>query len=259
MGLLQLNSYDLRGKTALVTGSTQGIGKALARGLAAAGAFVWVHGRDPAGEAFAREIGGGFVRADLEIESEVEALTRKVLAYVDRLDVLINNAGLERIMPLERLDLAQFDRIWKINVRAPAQMIRDLLPALKVARGASVINVTSIHEEVPYPNNAAYSISKAALSMLSNTAALELAPFDIRVNNLAPGAIETDINREVIEKVGRGKFNEWIPAGRLGQVDDVIGPALFLASDLSRYVTGTTLFADGGYRRNLVRYRPEES
>ncbi len=253
-----MNTHDLRGKTALVTGSTQGIGKALARGLASAGAYVWVHGRDPSGEAFAHEIGGTFVQADLEIESEVAALTRKVLTETACLHVLINNAGLERIMPLETLDLAQFDRIWRVNVRAPAQIIRDLLPALKAARGASVINVTSIHEEVPYPSNAAYGVSKAALSMLSITAALELAPFDIRVNNLAPGAIETDINRAVIEKVGREKFNEWIPAGRVGRVDDVIGPALFLASDLSRYVTGTTLFADGGYRRNLVRYRPEE-
>jgi NAD(P)-dependent dehydrogenase (short-subunit alcohol dehydrogenase family) len=85
--------------------------------------------------------------------------------------------------------------------------------------------------------------------MLSNTAALELAPFDIRVNNFAPGAIETDINREVIDEIGRDKFNEWIPAGRVGTTADTIGPALFLASDASRYVTGTTLFADGGYRR----------
>jgi gluconate 5-dehydrogenase len=250
--------FSLKGKVALVTGSTRGIGQAIARALAQAGAFVWVHGRDPQGEVFAREIGGNFVQADLEVESDVTMMSRTVLAHEESLHVLINNAGTERIMPLERIDLVELDRIWKVNVRAATQLIRDLLPALKAAHGASVINVTSIHEEVPYPHNAAYSLSKAALAMLTKTAALELAPFEIRVNNFAPGAVETEINRDVIERIGRQQFNEWIPAGRVASTEDMIGPILFLASDASRYVTGTTLFADGGYRHNVVRYRPDE-
>jgi NAD(P)-dependent dehydrogenase (short-subunit alcohol dehydrogenase family) len=248
----------LRGKIALVTGASQGIGKALARGFAAAGAFVWVHGRDSKGEEFAREIGGAFVKADLEAEADVTMLTWTILARGDPLHILINNAGLFAATRLEGIDLAEMDRIWKVNIRAPTQLIRDLLPALRKARGASVINVTSIHEQVPHPHSAAYNMSKAALAMLTKTAAVELGPLEIRVNNLAPGAVETDINRALIERIGRRQFNEWIPAGRVGSTEDMIGPAVFLASDASRYVTGATLFADGGYRLNLIRYRPEE-
>ena len=250
--------FPLEGKIALVTGATQGIGQALARGLAEAGAFVWVHGRYSTGEEFAREIGGAFVRAELEAEADVTMLARTILARGRPLHVLINNAAFLADMRLETIDLTEMDRIWKVNVRAPTQLIRDLLPALRAASGASVINVTSIHEDVPHPNSAAYNMSKAALAMLTKTAAVELAPLRIRVNNLAPGAVETDINRALIEHIGRQKFNKWIPTGRVGSTEDMIGPALFLASDASRYVTGVTLFADGGYRLNLVRYGQDE-
>jgi gluconate 5-dehydrogenase len=168
----------------------------------------------------------------------------------------VNNAGIEPVMPLEKLELAKFDACFAVNVRAPMQLTTALLPLLKAANGASVINVTSIHDTTPYPHNAVYSMSKAALAMFTKVAAIELAPFKIRVNNLAPGAIETDINREVIEQMGRQNFAQWIPAGRVGTVDEVVGPALFLASDAASYVTGATLYADGGYRHNLLRYRP---
>ena len=110
---------------------------------------------------------------------------------------------------------------------------------------------------MPYPHNAAYSMTKAELAMFTKTAAVELAPDGIRVNNLAPGAVETDINREVLDEIGREKFAEWIPAGRVGQTREMVGPALFLASPASSYVTGATLYADGGYLQNLVRYRPD--
>jgi NAD(P)-dependent dehydrogenase (short-subunit alcohol dehydrogenase family) len=175
----------------------------------------------------------------------------------ERLDALVNNAGVEIIMPVERMNMDTFDLIWRVNVRAPVELTHLLLPLLRKAGGASVINVTSIHQETPYPNNSAYSMSKAALGMFTKTAALEFTPYGVRVNNLAPGAVETEINREVIEEIGRDSFGEWIPLGRVAQTDEMIGPALFLASDASSYVTGTTLYADGGHLQNLVRYRPE--
>jgi NAD(P)-dependent dehydrogenase (short-subunit alcohol dehydrogenase family) len=247
----------LDGKVALVTGSTSGIGKAIAQGFAAAGARVWVHGRNTeAGEALAAALGGRFVRADLSIEGEVAALAEVVQAAESKLDVLVNNAGVEIIMPIDQLRLDDLDMIWKVNVRAPFQLTHALLPLLKAAGGASVINITSIHDTMPYPHNAAYSASKAALAMFSKTIAVELAPQGIRVNNFAPGAVETEINREVIQEIGEEKFREWIPLGRVAQTDEMIGPALFLASDASSYVTGTTLYADGAYLQNLVRYRP---
>lgn len=247
----------LDGKVALVTGSTSGIGKAIAQGFAAAGARVWVHGRNAeAGEALAGELGGRFVRADLSVEDEVAALADAVRSAETKLDVLVNNAGVEIIMPIDQLRLTDLDMIWKVNIRAPFQLTHALLPLLRAAAGASVINITSIHDTMPYPHNAAYSASKAALAMFTKAIAVELAPQGIRVNNFAPGAVETEINREVIHEIGEDKFREWIPLGRVAQTDEMIGPALFLASDASSYVTGTTLYADGAYLQNLVRYRP---
>jgi NAD(P)-dependent dehydrogenase (short-subunit alcohol dehydrogenase family) len=246
----------LTGKTALITGSTSGIGKALAMGFAREGARVWVHGRKEAeGEALARELGGRFFAADLADETQTRALAATVLEAEEKLDILVNNAGVEIIMPIDQLDMTQLDQIWQVNVRAPFLLTHMLLLALKRARG-SIINITSIHDTMPYPNNSAYSASKAALAMFTKTIAVELAPHGVRANNFAPGAVETEINREVIHAIGERNFREWIPLGRVAQTDEMIGPALFLASDASSYVTGTTLYADGGYLQNLVRYRP---
>jgi NAD(P)-dependent dehydrogenase (short-subunit alcohol dehydrogenase family) len=246
----------LTGKTALVTGSTSGIGKALAIGFANAGARVWIHGRKAAeGEALAQELEGRFFAADLADEAQTRALAAAVLKAEEKLDILVNNAGVEIIMPIDQMDMARLDQIWQVNVRAPFLLTHLLLPALKQAKG-SIINVTSIHDTMPYPNNSAYSSSKAALAMFTKTIAVELAPHGIRANNFAPGAVETEINREVIQAIGDANFREWIPLGRVAQTDEMIGPALFLASDASSYVTGTTLYADGGYLQNLVRYRP---
>ncbi len=121
-----------------------------------------------------------------------------------------------------------------------------------------VINLTSVHATAPYPGNLAYSMSKAVLAMLTKTLAIELAPLGIRVNSLAPGVIETDINRAVLDRIGRESFAAWIPAGRIGTVAEVVGPAVFLASAASAYCTGATLYADGGYRQTLVRYEVPE-
>lgn len=246
----------LAGKVALVTGSTGGIGKAIAQGFAAAGAHVIVHGRNrEAGEALAAELSGRFIAADLSDETQVVSLAEAVLSAEGGLDILVNNAGLEIIMPIEQMDMTQLDMIWAVNIRAPFQLVHLLLPLLKASRG-SIINITSIHDTMPYPNNSAYSASKAALAMFTKTIAVELAPHGVRANNFAPGAVETEINRDVIHEIGEDKFREWIPLGRVAQTHEMIGPALFLASDASSYVTGATLYADGGYLQNLVRYRP---
>lgn len=246
----------LTGKIAFITGATRGIGAELARGFAREGAQLWLHGRDVAsGEKLAAELGGRFIAADLGDTAQVGALAAAILRDCPRLDILVNNAGVELIMPFVELDLAQLDRMWAVNVRAAAQIIHGLLPALRASGAASVINVTSIHQTVPYPHNSGYSLTKAALGMLTQTLAIELAPLGIRVNNFAPGAVETDINREVVESM-RAQFAEWIPAGRVAQTTEMIGPAVFLASSDSSYVTGATLVADGGYSHNLVRYRP---
>lgn len=247
---------SLSGRIALITGSTAGIGRELAKAFAEAGADVWVHGRTRArGEEIANDIGGRFVEADLATSEGAEHLARDLSAQ-GRLDILVNNAGIELPMPVEDLSLPSLDLMWQVNFRSPVQLMHLLLPLLKVSSAASVINVTSIHERVPYAQNSIYSATKAALAMFTKAAAIELAPEGIRVNNLAPGAVETEMNREVLDTIGRERFASWIPAGRVGAVADVVGPALFLASDASKYVTGTTLTVDGGYSEHLVRYRP---
>lgn len=247
----------LKGKKALITGATSGIGSALARGFEREGAEVWVHGRDQQSRV-PSAVAKRFVAADLEDSAQVATLAQEVIAGSGgRLDILVNNAGFEVIMPFPEIDMEVVERIWRVNVRAAVQLTHALLPALRASGAASVINVTSIHQAVPYPQNSAYCMSKAALGMFSQTAAVELAPFGIRINNLAPGAIKTDMNRKAVESMAE-QFAQWIPAGRVGSVEEMVGPAVFLATDESSYMTGATLVADGGYCQNLVRYRAAE-
>jgi NAD(P)-dependent dehydrogenase (short-subunit alcohol dehydrogenase family) len=249
--------FSLEGKTALITGGNRGIGKAIAQGFAAAGAKVWIAARNSEmGKAAADEIGATYVQVDLASSRDIQALAARMSAGLDKLDILVNNAAQEVIVPFVNTDLSVSDQIWRVNVRAAEELTHSLLPLLKAAPAAAIINVTSIHDVMPYPHNLDYNMSKAALNMFTKTLALELGPLGIRVNNLAPGPVETDINREVIDEIGRDNFAEWVPVGRVAQVNEMIGPALFLASEASSFVNGSTLYADGGYMLNLVRYRP---
>ena len=249
--------FSLKGKTALITGSGRGIGKAVAQGFAGAGAKVWVTARNEKnGREVAEKVGGPFFRADLRSSEDIENLAGEITAREEKLDILVNNAALEVIMPFEKTDFSVSDEIWRTNVRAAEELTYLLLPLLKKSSSASIINITSIHDMVPYPNNLDYNMSKAALNMFTKTLAIELGPLGIRVNNLAPGPVETDLNRDVIEEIGRSNFAEWVPSGRVAQVEEMIGPAVFLASEASSFVNGATLYADGGYMINLVRYRP---
>ncbi len=243
---------DLAGKTALVTGSTRGIGAGLALALERAGVRVLRHG-SPAHRGGPSD-GEDLLLADLSTPAGVDHLAELVRARTDVLDVLVNNAGVELPERLDGLDAESLGRTLDVNLVAPLLLSRALLPLLRAARAAAVVNVTSIHDDVPYAGNVAYVASKAALEAATRTMALELAPEGIRVNTIAPGAIETDMNREVIDRMGRDDFSSWIPLGRVGEIDDLAAPLLFLASDASRYVTGARLLVDGGYSLNLLRY-----
>ena len=256
---------DLAGKRVLVTGSTRGIGAALARGFAEAGCRVAVHGRRAAdAEALAATLPGGAVglAADLSTEAGARSLAAAAVEAsggLGGLDVLVNNAGYEALCAVEDLADAvpEAETTWRVNVLAPMLLTSLLVEPLAVSGSGAIVNVTSIHETVPCAQNAVYCASKAALGMFTRTSAIELAPRGIRVNSLAPGAIETDMNRELIAGTG-DLFKEAIPAGRVGVCEEMIGPALFLASSASSYVTGASLLADGGYAQHLVRYRPAD-
>lgn len=250
--------FRLEGKVALVTGSTSGIGKSIAEALARAGAKVWVHGLNAlAGERLASEINGRFISADLSEPEQVRWLASAIEDSEPCLDVLVNNAGFEVIMPFESYSMDVFDRILQVNLRAPVELTHLLLPSLKRSKAASIINVSSIHGTIPAPHNSAYCIAKAGLEMFTATLAVELGPLSIRINNLAPGAIRTNMNAKQLDALGPGTFDKWVPMGRVGVVEEMNGPVLFLASEASSYVSGITLTADGAYSRNLLRYRPQ--
>lgn len=249
--------FSLVGRRALVTGGTRGIGLAIAQGFIAAGADVWIHGRDPEDVAIANRIGAQFLHADLSDPAAISRLGQQMATMGERLDILVNNAGVETPMAMTDLSLNVLDETWAVNARAPVLVIQAMLPLLQASGNASVINITSIHADIPYAGNIAYCMAKAAQEMSTRVAAIELAPYGVRVNSLAPGAIETDINRSVLDEIGRDKFAEWIPSGRVGTVAEVVGPAIFLASEAASYVTGASVCADGAYSRNLVRYRAD--
>jgi NAD(P)-dependent dehydrogenase (short-subunit alcohol dehydrogenase family) len=247
--------FDLAGRVALVTGGTRGIGETIAAAYAAAGARVYLHGRDvELGEAVARRIGGTFIAGDLADLQQVHALADTIAARESKLHVLVNNAAYEIHTPLLEMDLDKARRLFDVNCWHAIELTRRLHPLLRASGNASVINVTSIHESTPVANNGPYAMSKAAMAMFTRTAAIEWGEMGIRVNNFAPGAIETDMNRRLIHEIGLDKWRHWIPIGRVGTCDEMIGPALFLASDASSYMTGATLTVDGGYQQHLVRY-----
>lgn len=244
--------FDLTGKTALVTGGTRGIGLAIALGLKEAGADVWIHGsRRESTEKAAAQYGFSYLYGDLKDSKNLETMVKPLMDSTDTLDVLVNNAGFETHCPVESAMEEEMDSVYNVNAKSPFFLLQKLLPMLRKSEGASVINVTSIHQKVPVRENGYYCMAKASLSMFTKVAALELAKENIRVNNLAPGAILTDMNRELVENM---EFGQWIPLERVGRAEELVGPAVFLASAASSYVTGTTLYVDGGYSENLLRY-----
>ncbi|NDJ52245.1 MAG: SDR family oxidoreductase [Chloroflexi bacterium] len=248
--------FSLEGKIALVTGAGRGIGKAIAEGFVGAGAKVWLTDiLKEEGESTAATLGMPFVQADLSQLGDIDRIIELVSAEEKRLDVLVNNAGLDRLASIGKFAPEDLDIVWYVNCRAPVLLVQGFLPLLRASQGASIINITSVHEAIPHPQNLSYNMSKAALAMFTKSMAQELSPEGIRINNIGPGAVETNINREILADIGHENFNKWIPIGRVAQTSEMVGPAIFLASDAASYVTGATLFADGGYLQNLVRYR----
>lgn len=245
---------SLQGLVALVTGSTRGIGRAIAEGMRAAGAEVIIHGRSDVGaRAVADQLGASWVAADLSSPEQVSRMVADLNAR--QIDVLVNNAAVELGGTLENTSQDDLREAFQVNVFAPVEIVRGLLPNLRRSSRPSVLFISSIHESVPYYGNGAYAASKAALAMYLKTLALELGPEGIRVNSIAPGAIATDINREVIASIGEDRFSRWIPLGRVGHVWEIGDVAVFLSSESASYVHGATVTVDGAYSHHLVRYR----
>jgi glucose 1-dehydrogenase len=249
----------LQGKVAVVTGAGTGIGQAIAVAFAQAGAAVVV---DYVGEASASTETIGkinaagakslAVAADVSLPDDVDRLIQKTVAAFGKLDILVNNAGIEKKFAFVDYPLQEWQKIIAVNLTGPF-LCAQVAAKQMIAQGAGgrIINISSIHEDLPMVMNAAYSASKGGLRMLMRTIAVELAPHQITVNNIGPGAIFTPIDKEVEENP---KLNDQlmaeIPLRRWGKPEEVAQLAVYLASEDASYVTGSTHFIDGGMLRN---------
>ena len=248
----------LEGKAALVTGSSSGIGEAIALRFAREGADVAVHyhhGGDSARRVAAEiaKLGRTSVvlGANVGVAVEAERLVRDAHEALGRLDILVNSAGVEIREPFTDVSEEHFDLVLNVNLKGvffATQAATKLM--LEAGRGGRIVNVSSIHEDVAFLQYATYTASKGGMRMLTRTICQELAPHGITVNDIAPGAIATPINRRTL---GDGELlhelQAVIPAGRLGEPDEVASVAVFLASDEAAYVTGSTYYVDGGMAR----------
>jgi NAD(P)-dependent dehydrogenase (short-subunit alcohol dehydrogenase family) len=257
-----LDRLSLAGRTALVTGASRGIGRAIALRLAEAGADVAINfvsdSSVPAAEELRAEIEqlgrrSCVVQADASSKAQIDAMFAQVEAGIGPVEILVNNAGVDPITPIATMDEAEWMRTLAVNLTGPFLCLQRALTRMEA--GGSVINISSIHSATPRIGSSHYSASKAGLDMLTKTAALELGPRGIRVNAIAPGAILTDINRERVIELGEEAWRRWIPLGRVGDAAEIADLAAFLASDAASYITGAIIYADGGYRLPLVRHQ----
>jgi len=249
--------FDLSGRSALVTGGGRGLGRAIAEGLAEAGAQVFLASRKLANcEAAAAEIrarGGraAAFAADVAKPESIDALVAEVLAATPRLHILVNNAGFGWAAPFFDFPLDGWDRTFAVNVRGVFWLTRQVARHMRDAGGGSIVNVSSLSaffgaSDAEQPV-VAYMASKGAVEALTKALAVKLAPDRIRVNAIAPGPFDTDMLDHIKkDPAALARHNAQVPLGRPGASDDVKGVAVFLASDAAAYVTGATLRVDGG-------------
>jgi len=246
----------LQGKAAIVTGAGSGIGKAIADALAAAGAGVCINYfgayEDDAKQHAASLPHAIAVPADVSDPDQAAELVATTVRELGSVDILVNNAGIEHSRPLLDLDVKDWDAVIAVNLRGAFCCLQAAGRAMRDSgRGGSIVNISSVHEDVPFPGFASYCASKGGLRMLMRNACVELAPYEIRVNNVAPGAIVTPINEATLEDPQKvATLQRIIPLRRMGQPTEVADVVVFLASDAASYVTGSTYYVDGG----MIRY-----
>jgi len=240
---------------AIVTGSSQGIGQAIAARLAQDGVNVAIdyHTHAEGAEETLRQVEasgarGVIVKADLSLLSEINHLVEQTLATFGRIDILVNNAGIEKRSDYWQVTEADYDAVMNVNLKGVFFTTQRVVRHLQTEkRSGKIISISSVHEELPFPHFTSYCMSKGGLKMMTRNLAIELAPFGITINSVAPGAIETPINKSLLNNPAELRsLLDNIPLKRLGQPADVAEIVAFLASDKSNYITGTTIFVDGG-------------
>jgi gluconate 5-dehydrogenase len=246
--------FDLTGARALVTGAGSGLGFAIARGLAAAGASVVLNGRNRDKLAAAAEVlrKEGFdsrvAPFDVTDADAVALSVREIETTSGPIDILVNNAAMNQRKALEDFAPAEWRALMAANLDGPFLVTRALLPAMKARRRGKIINICSLASDIGRPNIVPYAASKGALKMLTRALAVELAPHNVQVNGISPGFFKTEMNAALISDTD---FSAWVarrtPAGRWGEPAEIAGAAVFLASPAADYVTGHLLYVDGGF------------
>lgn len=252
----------LKGQKALVTGASSGIGKGIAISLGRAGAEVVVNyiSDDESAREVVDEIknsGGNAFKyeADVSDENQVKGMFNTMIEKLGTIDILVNNAGIQQDAPIDEMTVEQWDMVLNVNLKGFFLCAREAIKEFKrrgVVKETScaagkIINISSVHEVIPWAGHANYAASKGGVMLLMKSIAQEVAPLRIRVNSIAPGAIRTPINKEVWEtEEAYDKLMELVPYNRIGEVDDVGRVAVWLASDQADYITGTSLVVDGG-------------
>jgi glucose 1-dehydrogenase len=251
--------HRLNGKVAIVTGASQGIGQGIAKRLGCDGARVIVDyvGTPEGAEETERAIEqcgsvGQIVQGDVTRDEDICKLVDTAWEKFGSADILVNNAGMEKKSMFWDTPEEEYDKIMAVNLRGPFFLTQAFVRRLRDAKKPGrVINISSVHEDMAFPGFSTYCCSKGGLRMLMRNLAVELGPLGITVNNVAPGAVATPINKALLED--KPKLNALlanIPVGRLGTPDDVAGLVAFLASDEASYINGSTFVIDGGLMRN---------
>ncbi len=245
----------LKDKTAIITGSSQGIGRGIAERFAREGANVvinYIGNMDMANDVQKTiETDGGraiVVQGDVSKVNDINSLFDATIKEFGQVDILVNNAGVERHAPFWEVTEKDFDFVMNVNTKGTFFCSQAMAKHLiETKRRGKIVNISSVHEDLPFPNFTAYCVSKGGVKMLTRNLGVELGQFGINVNNIAPGAIETPINKNLLNDPNKLNYLlGQIPLKRLGQPEDVAGMAVFLSSDEADYITGSTFFVDGG-------------
>lgn len=249
-----MNLLNVSGKVALVTGGSKGLGKAMARGLAEAGADVVISSRHeeelrPALDEILTGTGrrGRYVVADMARRPEVEQLARTAMEQMGRVDILVNNAGTNVPQWIDQVTDVDWDRVLEINLNSVMALTRALVPQMKARRWGRIIHISSIMGFVSKEGRNAYSATKSALIGLTRANALELGAHGITVNCIAPGPFLTDLPGRLLSPEEKQAMSNMTALGRWGDPKELVGPLLLFASEAGSYITGETLVVDGGY------------